>query len=69
MDKLWLDNSLDLRMKPYKVVSTRDQVGMIEIVLKSVTTEHIQNRYGGAWGALSKSCILKYLEEFNKNLQ
>jgi phosphatidylinositol-4,5-bisphosphate 3-kinase len=24
MDRLWLDNGLDLRMKPYKVISTWD---------------------------------------------
>jgi len=75
MDKLWLDNSLDLRMKPYKVVSTKDQVGMIEIVLKSETTEHIQNRYGvkfggrigEVFGGICKDCILKYLQESNQD--
>lgn len=29
MDKIWLDYGLDFRMKPYGVVSTLDQVGMI----------------------------------------
>lgn len=31
MDKIWLDNGYDFRMKPYQVLSTSDQVGMIEV--------------------------------------
>lgn len=31
MDKIWLDNGHDFRMKPYQVLSTSDQVGMIEV--------------------------------------
>ena len=38
MDKIWLDYGYDYRMKPYKVISTLDQVGMIEVVLNSETT-------------------------------
>ena len=41
MDKIWLDNGLDLRMKPYRVLSTADQVGMIEVVLDSENTSDI----------------------------
>ena len=41
MDKIWLDNGLDLRMSPYQVVATKDQEGMIEIVQNSTTTEYI----------------------------
>jgi len=32
MDKIWLDNDLDLRMKPYRICATMDMVGMIEVV-------------------------------------
>ncbi|CAD8112451.1 unnamed protein product [Paramecium sonneborni] len=32
MDKIWLDAGLDFRMKPYKTISTQDNVGMIEVV-------------------------------------
>jgi len=41
MDELWLAAGLDLRMTVYKVIATRDMVGMIEIVLDSATTERI----------------------------
>ena len=50
MDKIWLDHGYDLRMKPYKVVATKDQVGMIEVVLNSDTTANIHKEYGGALG-------------------
>lgn len=42
MDKLWLENGLDLKLSPYRVIATRDQVGMIEIVTDSDTTSEIQ---------------------------
>ena len=32
MDKIWLNAGYDFKMMPYKVISTMDQVGMIEIV-------------------------------------
>jgi phosphatidylinositol-4,5-bisphosphate 3-kinase len=35
MDKIWLDAGMDFRMKPYKVIATMDQVGMIEVVRNS----------------------------------
>ncbi len=41
MDKIWLDSGWDFRMKPYKVISTRDQAGMIECVLNSDTIAHV----------------------------
>lgn len=66
MDKLWLDNGLDLRMKPYKVVSTMDMVGMIEIVTNSETIERIQIKYGGKYvGAFSSNTILSYIKKHN----
>lgn len=41
MDKIWLDNGLDLRMKPYRVLPTMDMSGMIEIVFNSLTVAEI----------------------------
>jgi len=29
MDKIWLENGLDMRMSTYKVQPTEDQVGLI----------------------------------------
>jgi phosphatidylinositol kinase/protein kinase (PI-3 family) len=43
MDKIWLDKGEDFRMKPYTVISTDDQAGMIELVLHSDTTANIHS--------------------------
>ncbi|CAD8121098.1 unnamed protein product [Paramecium sonneborni] len=66
MDKIWLDFGLDFRMKPYKVISTFDQVGMIEVVLNSDTTSSIHEN-AGKFGALNKSSIMEYLKKHNKH--
>ncbi|CAD8171964.1 unnamed protein product [Paramecium pentaurelia] len=66
MDKIWLDFGLDYRMKPYKVISTLDQVGMIEVVLNSDTTSSIHEN-AGKFGALNKSSIMEYLKKHNKH--
>jgi len=61
MDKLWLDNGIDLRMRPYKVVSTWDQVGVIEMVPNSATISSIHEKYGGNLGAFEKDTILRFV--------
>ena len=66
MDKIWLDNGLDFRMKPYRVLATLDQVGMIEVVLNAETTSKIHKTYGGNFGALKESTINDYLKANNK---
>ena len=53
-------------MKPYKVISTKDQIGFIEVVKGSDTVESIHKKYGGSLGALDKNTIKKYLETNNK---
>lgn len=65
MDHLWLENGLDLRMKNYKVISSWDQVGMIEMVSNSATISSIQNEFGGAAGALNKETVIKFLRKHN----
>ena len=65
MDTIWLENGLDLRMKPYRVVVTGDQSGIIEVVINSETTSDIQKKYGGAFGALKKDPLLDFLKEHN----
>ncbi|EGR27401.1 phosphatidylinositol- -diphosphate 3-kinase, putative [Ichthyophthirius multifiliis] len=65
MDKIWLDAGHDFRMKPYKVITTDDQVGMIEIVLKSETTSKIHKKFGGVLGAFKANTIWQYLKEKN----
>jgi len=65
MDKIWLDNGLDFRMKPYKVLASLDQVGMIEVVLNAETTSKIHKTFGGNFGALKESTIKDYLKKHN----
>lgn len=64
MDTIWLENGLDLRMKPYLVVATGDQSGMIEIVMNSKTTADIHNLYG-KFGALKENTLKDYILEIN----
>jgi phosphatidylinositol-4,5-bisphosphate 3-kinase len=71
MDKIWLSDGLDMRLKPYGCIATGvndhgDGVGMIEIVTQSNTTSGIQYEYGGgAVGALKKNPIQLYIEKHN----
>jgi phosphatidylinositol-4,5-bisphosphate 3-kinase catalytic subunit alpha/beta/delta len=63
MDKIWLDNGYDYRMKPYKVLSSLDMVGMIEIVQNSDTTAGIHREMGGTLGALKENTIDQWLRK------
>ena len=68
MDKIWLQNKLDLKMNPYDCVSTGDGLGMIEAVKNSVTTAYIQQVHGGKIaGAFLKAPIDNFLREFNRS--
>lgn len=64
MDTIWLENGLDLRMKPYQVVATGDQSGIIEVVANSETTAEIQ-KDNGLLGALKKNPLKDYLTKHN----
>ena len=44
MDRIWLDNDLDLAMTPYKVVLTDCMQGYLEFNLNSVTLADIQHK-------------------------
>jgi phosphatidylinositol-4,5-bisphosphate 3-kinase len=71
MDKIWLDNGLDMRLKPYKAVATgvndaNEGVGMIEVVMGSDTTSGIQLKYGGgAIGALKLDPLDLFIRAHN----
>lgn len=69
MDNIWLENGLDLRMKPYRVIVTGDQEGIIEVVPQSETTSDIQKKYGGTLGALRNNTLKDFLLEHNSDLQ
>eukprot|EP00461_Guttulinopsis_vulgaris_P006255 UN06281 len=73
MDAIWLSSGLDLRLKPYNVIATGvndvgEGVGMIEVVLNSMTTSDIQVQYGGgARGALKLEPIDDFLRDHNSS--
>eukprot|EP01083_Nonionella_stella_P003961 11395_1 len=49
MDRLWLDNKLDLHPQPYSVLVVGHNVGMIQIVPNAVTVNALNVEYGGAF--------------------
>mmetsp|Transcript_2716 Transcript_2716/g.4078 ORF Transcript_2716/g.4078 Transcript_2716/m.4078 type:complete len:1101 (-) Transcript_2716:95-3397(-) len=62
------ENSLDLKLKPYKCCSTGQDLGMIEVVIDSDTTANIMTGYGGKLtGAFSSTPIDLYLRENNQH--
>ena len=53
MDRLWLENKIELNLKPYKVIATgvnenEEGVGILEIVTNSETISTMNTRLGGA---------------------
>lgn len=46
IDRIWLDAGLDFRMKPYKVIATDDQVGLIEVVSQAKNISAIHEESG-----------------------
>lgn len=72
MDRIWLGEGLDMRLKPYKVIATgvndnHEGVGMIEIVMGSNTTSGIQIDYGGTMGALKLNPLDLWVQDHNKS--
>eukprot|EP01113_Clastostelium_recurvatum_P028422 TRINITY_DN3438_c0_g1_i4.p1 TRINITY_DN3438_c0_g1~~TRINITY_DN3438_c0_g1_i4.p1 ORF type:complete len:1453 (-),score=442.67 TRINITY_DN3438_c0_g1_i4:115-3945(-) len=68
MDKLWQNESLDLKMSPYGCISTGDGVGMIEVVLNSNTTANIHKEAGGASAALFRADPLSnWIKHYNSS--
>eukprot|EP00163_Fabomonas_tropica_P026300 TRINITY_DN477_c0_g1_i2.p1 TRINITY_DN477_c0_g1~~TRINITY_DN477_c0_g1_i2.p1 ORF type:complete len:1361 (-),score=382.34 TRINITY_DN477_c0_g1_i2:229-4311(-) len=65
MDKLWQENGLDLKLKPYACVSTGDELGMLEVVLNAETTAAITRAAGGAAAAFTQTPLAKWLRVHN----
>lgn len=65
MDRMWLEDGLDMCMSPYRCVSTGDELGMIEVVTNSETTANIQKRHGKL-GALSSRTLYEWLQDNNR---
>jgi hypothetical protein len=71
MDQIWLEDNLDMRLKPYRCIATgvnseAEGVGMIEVVMDSDTTSGIQLKFGGgAIGALKLDPLDLYIKAHN----
>lgn len=65
MDKLWKDEGLDMRMTPYRCLSTGDRTGLIEVVLNAQTMANIQKEKGSLVSAFKKGSLLAWLRDHN----
>jgi len=64
MDKLWLENNLDLKLLPYKVCPTELKAGFIECLV-GIELDKLQANDGMA-GVLDRELIVKYLRKNGK---
>ncbi|XP_023229587.1 phosphatidylinositol 4,5-bisphosphate 3-kinase catalytic subunit delta isoform-like isoform X2 [Centruroides sculpturatus] len=66
MDTLWKNEGLDLRMTPYRCISTDYKTGLIEVVLNAETIANIQKEKGfTAASAFKKGSLLSWLKDHN----
>ncbi|KAM4617398.1 phosphatidylinositol 4-phosphate 3-kinase C2 domain-containing subunit alpha [Discoglossus pictus] len=64
MDKLWLQDGLDMRMVLFKCLSTGKDRGMVELVLSSDTLRKIQVEYG-VTGSFKDKPLAEWLRKYN----
>ncbi|XP_069479873.1 phosphatidylinositol 4-phosphate 3-kinase C2 domain-containing subunit alpha [Ambystoma mexicanum] len=64
MDKIWLQEGLDLRMVIFKCLSTGKDRGMVELVLSSETLRKIQVEYG-VTGSFKDKPLAEWLRKYN----
>lgn len=60
MDRIWLDNKLDLAMTPYKVVGTNCEQGFVEFVGDTTTLAKMQY-IGGLFNTFDDDTVEKYM--------
>jgi len=66
MDNTWIaKQGLDLRMRPYGVIATGDQEGMVEIVRHAETIGGINRWAGGTVAVLKPDVLARWLQEKN----
>eukprot|EP01125_Pyxidicula_operculata_P016891 TRINITY_DN5856_c0_g1_i1.p1 TRINITY_DN5856_c0_g1~~TRINITY_DN5856_c0_g1_i1.p1 ORF type:complete len:1776 (-),score=486.12 TRINITY_DN5856_c0_g1_i1:43-5196(-) len=66
IDNLWKKEGLDLKLKPYNVLSLGDQIGMIEVVRNAATTSNINIELGGLRAVTNSKTLAKWLRRFNQ---
>ncbi|KAG9463955.1 hypothetical protein GDO78_020733, partial [Eleutherodactylus coqui] len=64
MDKLWLQDGLDMRMVLFKCLSTGTDRGLVELVLSSETLRKIQVEYG-LTGSFKDKPLAEWLRKYN----
>ena len=60
MDKIWLENQLDLAMTPYKVIGTDCEQGYMEYVSNSQTLAFMQYK-DSLLGTFGNDTVKKYM--------
>uniref|UniRef100_A0A3Q3F3G5 Phosphatidylinositol 4-phosphate 3-kinase C2 domain-containing subunit alpha n=1 Tax=Kryptolebias marmoratus TaxID=37003 RepID=A0A3Q3F3G5_KRYMA len=64
MDRIWLQEGLDLRMVNFKCISTDKDKGMVELVPSSDTLRKIQVEYG-VTGSFKDKPLAEWLRKYN----
>ncbi|TNN00688.1 hypothetical protein fugu_011934 [Takifugu bimaculatus] len=64
MDRIWLQEGLDLRMVNFKCISTGKHKGMVELVPSSDTLRKIQVEYG-VTGSFKDKPLAEWLRKYN----
>lgn len=64
MDRIWLQEGLDLRIVNFKCISTGKDKGMVELVPSSETLRKIQVEYG-VTGSFKDKPLAEWLRKYN----